>query len=130
MLPEGPFICGVVLNDARWSVTWLGTLIRILIERGAVYLCFWGLRCEEAHDIADREREPFTPAEGDDVVMTTWHSGESLIDYLWYFAFLTCPTPGYVTSDYLTDNYRYLLVDIEESESPALLKAVREIFAS
>ena len=122
-LPERPFICGVMLNDPKWPVTWLEDLIRGLIDRGAVYLAFWGFRCEEAHDIADHVREPLTPLEGDDVVMTTWHRAESLIDYLWFVAFLTCPTPGYVT-----DENRYLILDIGQDPRHAVLSAVREVF--
>jgi hypothetical protein len=95
-----------VLNDPNWPVTWLAALLRSLIARGAVYLVFWGERCEEAHDIADRVRDPL-PADGDDVVMTTWHTRESLIDYLWFVAFVTCPTSGYVS-----DENRYLILDI------------------
>lgn len=66
VVPERPFVCGVILSTPRWSSAWLSDLVRRLIERGAVYFAFWGHRCEEAHDIADSVREPFTPAEGDD----------------------------------------------------------------
>lgn len=125
-LPERPFICGVILRDPSWSVkTWLSALVRNLIEEGAVYLAFWGLRCEEAHDIADHEREPFTPAEGEDVVMTTWHESELLVDFLWYLAFLACPTPGFYT-----DARRYLILDIVREAEPDLVGAIREIFIS
>jgi hypothetical protein len=107
----------------EWSVTWIGAFIQSLLEGGAVYLAFWGFRCEEAHDVADRMREPFTPHEGDDVVMTTWHSAESLTDFLRFVAFLTCPTPGYVTEE-----NRYVIVDVGQDRGPAILSAVREVF--
>jgi hypothetical protein len=75
-----------MLNDPSWTANAMSSLIYGLMGRGAVYLAFWGVRCEEAHDIADRVREQFTPADSDDVVITTWHSDESLVDYLWFVA--------------------------------------------
>ena len=122
--PKRPFICGVVLNDPKWPATAMSTLIYGLMERGAVYLAFWGLRCEEAHDIADHMREPFTPTGTDDVVMTTWHTDESLVDYLWYLAFAACPTPGYYT-----DDRRYLILEVGRGK-PDIVSAVREVFVS
>lgn len=70
-LPLAPFLCGVRLSDPVWSEAWLTSVIRDLIESGAVYLAFHGSRCEEAHDIADRVRDIVMPDESDDVVMTT-----------------------------------------------------------
>jgi hypothetical protein len=122
-VPNRPFICGVMLNDPSWPVTWLAALLRSLIARGAVYLAFWGERCEEAHDIADRVREPLTPADGDDVVMTTWHTRESLMDYLWFVAVVTCPTPGHVS-----DENRYLILDIGADSDSGVVSVVREVF--
>jgi len=125
LLPQAPFLCGVALSDPCWSVPWLTSVIRDLIENGAVYLVFFGPRCEEAHDIADRIRDIVMPDATDDVVMTTWHEGESLVDYLWFLAFTAVPTGGFsAASD------RYCVLDIGQAINPGFLSAVREVFVS
>lgn len=124
-LAKKPVVCGFLLKDPGWSADWLRAVIRNLIENGAGYLSFWGVRCEEAHDIADCEREPFTPAGGEDVVMTTWHDDESLIDFLWYLAFLACPTEGFYN-----EPLRYLVVTVVQKSEPQIMGPVSEMFVS
>jgi hypothetical protein len=124
-VPKKPFVCGVMLTDPSWTANAMSSLTYGLMGRGAVYLAFWGVRCEEAHDIADRVREQFTPADSDDVVITTWHSDESLVDYLWFVAFVACPTPGYCK-----EGMGYLMVDVGEGGKPDMVSAVREVFVS
>jgi hypothetical protein len=123
LLPQAPFLCGVTLSDPHWSAGWLTAVIRDLIENGAAYLAFYGPRCEEAHDIADHVRDVVSPNEGDDVVMTTWHESESLVDYLWFLAFVAFPTDGYASA-----SSRYCVLDIGRATNPALVSAVREVF--
>lgn len=57
------------------------------------------------------------------MIMTTWHDSESLVDYLWYVAFLAWPTEGY-----FTQTLRHLILDIGEKVRPDLVSAVREVF--
>lgn len=64
---------------------------RSLLERGISYLCVWGPDCERVHDQFDMERMPSEPKGR--VVMTTWHSKESLSKALWFFA--NCVEPDY-----------------------------------
>ena len=53
---------------------------KLLIEKGIAYFCLWGPNCERVHDLFDRERLPKEPR--DRVVMTTWHSKDSLSEFL------------------------------------------------
>ncbi|MBB5345573.1 DUF7684 family protein [Tunturibacter empetritectus] len=57
---------------------------KLLLERGIAYLCVWGPDCERVHDQFDLERMPDEPK--GQIVMTTWHSKESLSEALWFFA--------------------------------------------
>ncbi|MEQ1716003.1 MAG: hypothetical protein ABL907_08470 [Hyphomicrobium sp.] len=65
-------------------------LARQLIGAGAFYVCTWGIDCERMHDAVDNagmEREQLEPRSLEEypVVMTTWHSKESLDEALWFF---------------------------------------------
>ena len=64
-----------------------------LLERGLAYFCVWGPDCERVHDLLDLERMPEEPRNR--VVMTTWHSEESLSEGLCYFANCAEPTEGF-----------------------------------
>jgi hypothetical protein len=68
----------------------LGKTAKSLLERGCVYFCAWGPDCERVHDQFDLQRMPKEPKGM--VVMTTWHSKESLSNALWFFA--SCAEPG------------------------------------
>ena len=66
---------------------------KTLLDRGMVYLCAWGPDCERVHDQFDLLRDPKEP-EGQ-VVMTTWHSNESLPEALWFFANCAWPDEAF-----------------------------------
>jgi len=60
-----------------------------LFDQGLRYLCTWGPDCERIHDLADQ----LTLNQlGDDLVMTTWHEGESLKEAVWYL--VNCAEPA------------------------------------
>lgn len=67
-----------------------------LLARGMVYICVWGPDCERVHDIfdeADIERNPqLTEA---NVVMSTWHSKNSLEEAIEFFLYCARPTSDY-----------------------------------
>ena len=65
-----------------------------MLEQGIAYLCVWGTDCERVHDLFDLERMPDEPKGR--VVMTTWHSKESLSEALWFFA--NCVEPDDMAS--------------------------------
>jgi hypothetical protein len=57
-----------------------------LLSIGLACLCTWGPDCERVHDLFDvAARGINSELSGDDVIMTTWHSRESLEDALWFF---------------------------------------------
>ena len=64
------------------------------MAKGLVYLVAWGPDCERVHnlfDTIDAEENPET----DTVIMTTWHSEESLEEALWFALFSAWPAPPY-----------------------------------
>jgi hypothetical protein len=64
-----------------------------LLNMGLAYLCAWGPDCERVHDLFDAEAESTNEKlTGDDVVMTTWHSEETLAQALWFFLHAAFPT--------------------------------------
>ena len=66
---------------------------KLLIEKGIAYFCVWGPDCERVHDLFDLERLPKEPR--DRVVMTTWHSKDSLSEALWFFEYCVEPAEGF-----------------------------------
>jgi hypothetical protein len=64
-----------------------------LLSKGLACLCTWGPDCERVHDLFDvAARGINSELSGDDVIMTTWQSSESLEEALWFFvhaAFVT-----------------------------------------
>jgi hypothetical protein len=65
----------------------------ILAEKGLAYLCAWGPDCERVHDLFDAAVEKKNgELTGDDVVMTTWHVNETLIEAMWFFLHGAFPT--------------------------------------
>jgi hypothetical protein len=71
----------------------LMSFFRPLVERGLVYFCAWGGNCEAVHGAVDRcdiERRPET-RHADYIMMTTWHSDESLEEALWFFKVCALP---------------------------------------
>ena len=71
----------------------IAALARVLLSRGAVYLCAWGPDCERVHDIFDEVLVGSDPphTEFPDFVMTTWHANDPLEEALWYLLFSTIP---------------------------------------
>jgi hypothetical protein len=81
------------------SDTAIRDVARRLLQHGIAYLCVWGSDCERVHDQFDLERMPDEPRGR--VVMTTWHSEESLSEALWFFA--TCAEPDDAFASNCTD---------------------------
>jgi len=77
----------------------IGELAEKMADKGLAYLCVWGPDCERVHDIFDeievqRDLEPTD----DNVIMTTWHSAESLEESLWFFVNCAFPAEAYEQS--------------------------------
>ncbi len=81
--------------DATTSeMTELMRWMRPIVDRGLVYFCVWGERCEAVHDAVDKcdiERG-LNPDEPGCFVMTTWHHDESLDEACWFFEHCVSPT--------------------------------------
>ena len=86
-----------VLDEAQ-----LMSILAPLLDRGLVYLCAWGARCEDVHDALDSavvEKE-IASGELDYVVMTSWHANESLEESVWFFFMLAIPSETFVFKDF------------------------------
>jgi len=67
-----------------------------MADKGLAYLCAWGPDCERVHDIFDEiEVQRDLEQENDNVIMTTWHSDESLEESLWFFVNSAFPDSAY-----------------------------------
>jgi hypothetical protein len=73
------------------------------LKHGMVYFCSWGPGCERFHDIVDEvileddigERKFAGPNRGD-VIMTTWHTEDTLEEALDFFLTCAVPTDGFM----------------------------------
>jgi len=67
------------------------------LDAGLAYVCAWGPDCARVHDVFDDviiERE-IESGGGDDTIMTTLHSSESLEEAASFFAQAAFPSPAY-----------------------------------
>ena len=82
------FICLIAWDSDRSSVEEISSLVEPLIKNGGSYFCAWGNDCERVHDIIDEiDSYPYNDigSPDDSVIMTTWHSDESLEETLYFF---------------------------------------------
>src|ERR1700683_4550325 len=57
-----------------------------LLSKGLACLCAWGPDCKRVHDLFDvAAREINDELSGNNVIMTTWHSDESIVEALGFF---------------------------------------------
>ena len=70
-----------------------------VLNRGAVYVCCWGPGCEQLHfafDMAIMDCETAEArADGESVIMTTWHTDEPLLEAVWFSVHAAFPTGIY-----------------------------------
>lgn len=76
----GRFTVLLAADTTGAEVSVLAGFARKLLQAGCVYFCAWGPDCERVHDIFDEMCFEVAP-----VIMTTWHSDESLDEALWFF---------------------------------------------
>jgi len=89
-LPPGHFIAFLAADATAVGPAVLAEFSKRLLRAGCVYFCAWGPDCERMHDAFDGECFEIEP-----VVMTTWHSEESLDEALWFFVTVAHPDEGY-----------------------------------
>jgi hypothetical protein len=83
-LPSRRFRLFVAADATRIDADVIAEFSRMALKSGMVYLCTWGLDCEEFHDIADEiiasdemRTRLFLGAYPKDTIMTTWHDDET-----------------------------------------------------
>ncbi len=93
------FICMIVQDALRVSDETLNQTARKLLLNGAVYFCAFGPDCERVHDRIDDQVRDMDLEKDDEkrLILTTWHSSESLEDALWYFLYTSSPSEAYVS---------------------------------
>jgi len=94
--PSRYFVAMLIWDAATVDATAITKLARKLIDSGCAYVCCWGDDCERVHDLFDSEwiSNGFDPA-SDDTIMTTWHTNDSLDDFIHYSLAHTQPTDKY-----------------------------------
>lgn len=94
--PSQYFVVMLVCDGRLISDRDIAELSRRLIGAGCVYLCCWGQDCERVHDLFDTEWiDNGFDAECGDTIMTTWHTDDSLDDFIEYAVSFTEPTRKY-----------------------------------
>ena len=92
-LPSRHFIAFLAADASEIDAKVLAEFSRRLIRAGCVYFCAWGGDCERVHDVFDGECLNIDP-----VIMTTWHSDDSLDEALWFFLRSAFPDDGYAAT--------------------------------
>jgi len=96
-LPGPYFICLIVWDAKSANVETISEFVKVLLDKGACYICVWGRDCERVHDTIDELCEFRDQThEPDMAIMTTWHDHESLDDTIWFFLTVTLPDENYI----------------------------------
>ena len=84
------FACLIAWDSEETKDEDISVFLRRIIDSGAAYICSWGKGCEKVHDLADEIDIEMNP-DSDNVIMTTWHSEESLSEAIWFLLNSTWP---------------------------------------
>lgn len=97
--PLGHFVCLIAADASSASVEGIYDASACLLDAGVSYICCWGPDCELVHDIFEEAEVGPNPApETESVVMSTWHTNESLDSALWFAVYSTIPDEPYQNS--------------------------------
>jgi hypothetical protein len=98
--PTSPHFALFVACDATRAENFLVfSVADQLMSKGLAYLCVWGPGCERVHDLFDEQR--FSRNENEtieNVIMTTWHSKETLPEALHFFTHWAYPAASFEES--------------------------------
>lgn len=87
------FIAADAISIAEQTVLQVGEK---LLSQEMIYACVWGQDCERVHDLLDAAIVQRRPSESSaNVVMTTWHSKDTLEKAVWFFLNCAWPAPAY-----------------------------------
>ncbi len=89
-LPHRHFVAFVAADARGVDAADLRKFSKKLFHAGSVFFCAWGPNCERVHDTFDEECYEVEP-----VIMTTWHSNNSLDEALWFLVNDARPDDGY-----------------------------------
>jgi hypothetical protein len=92
---DGYFVAMLVWDADNASVTEITELARKLIDAGCAYLCCWGADCERVHDVFDTEYVRSNVDDSSNTIMTTWHDGDTLEEFIYWTLRHTTPTEKY-----------------------------------
>ena len=96
-LPSPYFVCLLASDFRQASDSQVRRLASGLLKSGACYFVCWGPGCKRAHDLVDEAINSLQPNPSDtNVIMTTWHEGESLDDALFMFLRVCWPADLYI----------------------------------
>src|SRR5258706_6626352 len=98
-LPAGHCIVLVTAATHALDEATIHRFAAMLLDAGAVYVCCWGPGCERLHDLLDDAvlfRQ--SPVSESAVIMSTWHSDESLEDALFFALTAAWPSADYAVS--------------------------------
>jgi hypothetical protein len=98
--PTSPHFALFVACDASTAENSLvSSVADQLMSKGLAYVCVWGPGCERVHDVFDEERVLKNPNEtSESVILTTWHSNETLQEALHFFMHSAYPAAAYEQS--------------------------------
>jgi hypothetical protein len=89
------FNCFLYWNDSNVKESDLN-FVKQLIDAGCIYFDIWGPDCEKQHDIIDELICLIYPYfNSDDIILTSWHSSDSLDAALWTFLNANYPANKY-----------------------------------
>ena len=93
----GHFTLFVVSDASNVSADSISEVAESALQAGCVYICTWGNDCERVHDIFDEVIVGNDPNQTvKSVIMTTWHSRDTLDDALWFFLHCAWPADDYI----------------------------------
>lgn len=95
-LPSRHFVLFLAIDARKISDEAVKAVAARALGQGLVSLCAWGPDCERIHDLFDSVRSDDETDET--VIMTTWHSKETLREALWFFAWCAFPAQAYEPS--------------------------------
>lgn len=95
--PTKLFVAMLICDASRFDGKEICELSRKLIDSGCACLCCWGPGCERVHDLFDMELVAGGLGRSAcDTIMTTWHTEDSLKDFVEYAMWFAEPTVGNV----------------------------------
>ena len=120
------FPCLIWDHEGRFTDAERSVISKTLIEAGCRYAVCGGKNCEAWHDAVDaedinRHRDDSCDVRENELVMTTWHDGESPDDVAYFFV---------LNTDFADHQFqRYLVLHVGNSEATKLVDAAVRKYA-